>query len=152
MRRRGADMEREMLRDFGYVSKVCEEWGMPLLAMVYGRGKDMNQYDPKIVAHCARLGAELGADIVKVPHTGDIESFAKAIEGCPIPVVIAGGPKMKTEREVLEMVYGAIKAGAKGLSVGRNIFQARDRIKMVKALSLIVHEEADVEAAIKILE
>ncbi|MDW8096342.1 MAG: 2-amino-3,7-dideoxy-D-threo-hept-6-ulosonate synthase [Aquificaceae bacterium] len=148
----GADMEREMLEDFGYVSELCEEWGMPLLAMVYGRGKDMNQYDPKVVAHCARIGAELGADIVKVPYTGDPESFSKAVEGCPIPVVIAGGPKMKTEREVLEMVYGAMQAGARGLSVGRNIFQARDRVKMVQALSLIVHEGKSVDEAMKILE
>ncbi len=148
----GAELEREMLRDFGYVSKVCEEWGMPLLAMVYGRGKDMNQYEAKVVAHCARLGAELGADIVKVPYTGDPESFARAIEGCPVPVVIAGGPKMKTEREVLEMVYGAIQAGAKGLSVGRNIFQAKDRVRMVRALNLIVHEGRDIEEALKLLE
>ncbi|MCS7262346.1 MAG: 2-amino-3,7-dideoxy-D-threo-hept-6-ulosonate synthase [Aquificaceae bacterium] len=148
----GAELEREMLRDFGYVSKVCEEWGMPLLAMVYGRGKDMDQYDPKVVAHCARLGAELGADIVKVPYTGEPESFSKVVEGCPIPVVIAGGPKMKSEREVLEMVYGAVQAGAKGLSVGRNIFQAKDRVAMVRALSLIVHEGKSVEEAIKLLD
>ena len=148
----GADMEREMLRDFGFVSRVCEEWGMPLLAMVYGRGKDMNQYDPKVVAHCARLGAELGADIVKVPYTGDVESFSYVVAGCPIPVVIAGGPKMKTEREVLEMVYGAIQAGAKGLSIGRNVFQAKNRVKMVRALYKIVHEGADVESAMKELQ
>jgi class I fructose-bisphosphate aldolase len=148
----GADLEREMLRDFGYVSRVCEEWGMPLLAMLYGRGKDMNQYEPSVVAHCARLGAELGADMVKVPYTGDPESFSKAIEGTPIPVVIAGGPKMKTEEEVLRMVYGAISAGARGLSIGRNIFQARDRVKMVRALNLIVHEGRSVEEALKILE
>lgn len=148
----GADMEREMLRDFGYVSRVCEEWGMPLLAMVYGRGKDINQYEPKVVAHCARIGAELGADVVKVPYTGDPESFKLAIDGCPIPVVIAGGPKMKTEEEVLKMVYGAIQAGAKGLSVGRNIFQARNRGSMVRALSVIVHEGENVEKAIKVLK
>ncbi len=148
----GADMEREMLREFGFVSRVCEEWGMPLLAMVYGRGKDMNQYEPKVVAHCARLGAELGADIVKVPYTGDPETFAMDVEGCPIPVVIAGGPKMKTEREVLQMVYGAMKAGAKGLSIGRNIFQAKDRVRMVRALYHIVHECGDVESAMRILE
>ncbi|MEZ0360911.1 MAG: 2-amino-3,7-dideoxy-D-threo-hept-6-ulosonate synthase [Hydrogenobacter sp.] len=148
----GADMEREMLRDLGYVSKVCEEWGMPLLAMVYGRGKDINQYDPKVIAHCARIGAELGADIVKVPYSGDPESFKIAVEGSPVPVVIAGGPKMKTEREVLEMVKGAIEAGAKGLSVGRNIFQAKDRVKMVKALVHIVHKGGSVEEAMEILK
>jgi len=148
----GADMEREMLKDLGYVAKVCEEWGMPLLAMVYGRGKDINQYDPKVIAHCARIGAELGADIVKVPYSGEPESFRLAVEGSPVPVVIAGGPKMKTEREVLEMVEGAMQAGARGLSVGRNIFQAKDRVKMVKALVHIVHKGGSVEEAIKILQ
>lgn len=67
-------------------------------------------------------------------------------------MVIAGGPKMKTEREVLEMVYGAVQAGASGLSVGRNIFQARDRVKMVRALNLIVHEGKGVQEALKILD
>lgn len=148
----GADLEREMLRDFGIVSKACEEWGMPLLAMVYGRGRDMNQYDPRVVAHCARLGAELGADIVKVPYTGSPETFASVVEGCPVPVVIAGGPKMKTEREVLEMVYGALQAGAKGLSIGRNVFQAKNRVQMVKALYKLVHENASVEEALSLLE
>jgi len=148
----GADMEREMLKDLGYVAKVCEEWGMPLLAMVYGRGKDINQYDPKVIAHCARIGAELGADIVKVPYSGEPESFRLAVKGSPVPVVIAGGPKMKTEREVLEMVKGAMQAGARGLSVGRNIFQAKDRVKMVKALVHIVHKGGSVEEAIKILQ
>lgn len=148
----GADLEREMLRDLGYVAKVCEEWGMPLLAMVYGRGKDMNQYDPQVVAHCARLGAELGADIVKVPYTGDPETFCKAVEGCPVPVVIAGGPKMKTEEEVLRMVYGAMQAGAKGLSIGRNVFQAKDRVKMVRALYHLVHKGGTVDEALSILK
>ncbi len=148
----GAEGEKEMLKDFGYVSKVCEEWQMPLLAMVYGRGpKIENQYDPKVVAHCARVGAELGADIVKVPYTGDPETFRLAVEGSPVPVVIAGGPKMKSEKEVLEMVYGAMQAGASGLSIGRNIFQAKDPKKMVMAMSAIVHEGKSVDEALKIL-
>ena len=148
----GADMEREMLRDFGVVSRACEEWQIPLLAMVYGRGpKIENQYDPKVVAHCARIGAELGADIVKVPYSGDPESFSLATEGSPIPVVIAGGPKMKSEKDVLEMVHGAIKAGASGLSIGRNIFQAKDPALMVRAMAKIVHEGGTVEEALKVL-
>ena len=148
----GAEGEREMLRDFGIVSRACEEWQMPLLAMVYGRGpKIENQYDPRVVAHCARVGAELGADIVKVPYTGDPESFAKVVEGTPIPVVIAGGPKVKSEKDALEMVWGAIKAGASGLSIGRNIFQAKDPTLMVRAMSSIVHGGADVESALSIL-
>ncbi len=149
----GAETERDMLRDFGVVARACEEWQMPLLAMVYGRGpKIENQYDPKVVAHCARIGAELGADIVKVPYTGEPDSFRLATEGSPIPVVIAGGPRMKSKREVLEMVHGAIQAGASGLSIGRNVFQADDPAKMVKAMAKIVHENASVEEALELLE
>ena len=149
----GAEGEREMLRDFGMVSRACEEWQIPLLAMVYGRGpKIENQYDPKVVAHCARLGAELGADIVKVPYTGDPETFAKVVEGAGIPVVIAGGPKMKSAEDVLRMVEGAIKAGGAGLSIGRNVFQAEDPAKMVAAMRAIVHEGKSVEEALQILK
>ncbi len=148
----GADMEREMLRDFGRVSRECEEWQIPLLAMVYGRGpKIENQYDPKVVAHCARIGAELGSDLVKVPYSGDPESFSLAVEGSPIPVVIAGGPKMKSEKDVLEMVHGAVKAGASGLSIGRNIFQAKNPALMVRAMAKIVHEGGSVEEALAVL-
>ncbi len=148
----GAELEREMLRDFGKVSALCDEWQMPLLAMVYGRGPNIeDQYDVKVVAHCARIGAELGADIVKVPYTGSPETFRKVVEGCPIPVVIAGGPKMKSPKDVLEMVKGAMDAGAAGLSIGRNIFQAEDPEKMVRAMAHIVYNKGSVEEALEIL-
>ena len=94
----------------------------------------------------------MGADIVKVPYTGNPETFRLAVEGSPVPVVIAGGPKMKSEKEVLEMVYGAIQAGAAGLSIGRNIFQAKDPTKMVRAMALIVHEGKSVEEALEVLK
>lgn len=149
----GAEGEREMLRDFGLISRACEEWQIPLLAMIYGRGpKIENQYDPKVVAHCARLGAELGADIVKVPYTGDPESFVKVVEGAQIPVVIAGGPKMKSAKDVLKMVEGSIKAGGAGLSIGRNVFQTQDPAKMVRAMRAIVHEGKSAQEALAILE
>ncbi|HIC97823.1 MAG TPA: fructose-bisphosphate aldolase [Aquificaceae bacterium] len=149
----GAELEREMLRDFGIVSRACEEWQIPLLAMVYGRGpKIENQYDPRVIAHCARIGAELGADIVKVPYSGDPESFRLATESSPVPVIIAGGPKVESERDVLEMVYGAIKAGASGLSIGRNVFQAKDPALMVRAMAKIVHDGFSIEEALSVLE
>ena len=76
-----------------------------------------------MVAHCARVGTELGADVVKVPYTGDIESFARVTEACCIPVVIAGGPKVHNDRELIQMAHDAIQAGGSGLSIGRNVFQ-----------------------------
>ncbi|WP_457567617.1 2-amino-3,7-dideoxy-D-threo-hept-6-ulosonate synthase [Desulfurobacterium sp.] len=145
--------EDKMLEDFGAISESCLEWGMPLIAMMYARGEGIeNPFDPDVVAHCARVAAELGADIVKVAYTGDTETFRKVVEGCPIPVVIAGGPKMSNDMEILEMVEGAMKAGGAGVSIGRNAFQHENPEKIVRAISLIVHEGKTAKEAAKILE
>jgi class I fructose-bisphosphate aldolase len=148
----GDERESDMLDQFGAISASCVEWGMPLLAMCYPRGpKIKNEYDPGAVKHAARLGAELGADIVKCSYTGSPKTFRAVVEGCFAPVVIAGGPKMKSERDILEMVKGATECGAIGLSIGRNAFQHPDPTRMVRAMSAIVHEGADVAKALAIL-
>lgn len=145
----GNDHEKEMLADLARTARTAEEWGMPLLAMIYPRGNRIrNEYDPEAVKHAARLGAELGADVVKVSYTGDPDSFRKVVEGCHIPVIIAGGPKMESDQTVLEMVRGAMEAGASGTSIGRNVFQHNDPSSMVSALAMIVHRNASVEEAI----
>jgi len=145
--------EDKMLEDFGMVAESCLEWGMPLIAMMYARGEHIeNPFDPQVVAHCARVAAELGADIVKVAYTGDSDSFRKVVEGCPIPVVIAGGPKMGNDLEILEMVEGAMKAGGAGVSIGRNAFQHENPEKIVRAISMIVHEGKSAKEAARILE
>lgn len=144
----GDDSERDMLKDLGLTAGVANSWGMPLLAMLYARGKNIkNEYDAGLIRHAARLGAELGADIVKVPYTGDPESFAKVVEGCHAPVVIAGGPKMKSDRDILEMVKGAMEAGGRGVSIGRNIFQHHDPARMVGAIGRIVNRNSSVDDA-----
>ena len=148
----GAEDEDKMLATLGRVADECDIFGIPLLAMMYPRGpKITNEHAFEVVAHAARLGAELGADIVKTNYTGDIESFKAVVECCPVPVVIAGGPKAKTAKDTLEMTADAMKAGSAGLSVGRNVFQHENPTAMVKALSAIVHNGASVEAAQKIL-
>jgi predicted phospho-2-dehydro-3-deoxyheptonate aldolase len=149
----GAETDADMLRDFGDVSQSCMIWGMPLLAMVYTRGpKIESEYDVKYVKHAARLGAELGADIVKVNYTGSPESFHQVIAGCPVPVVIAGGEKVETDEELLRMVAGSLEAGGAGASIGRNAFQHADPEGMVRAISMVVHEGASVEESAKFLE
>jgi class I fructose-bisphosphate aldolase len=148
----GDDHEKEMLTDLGNVARTASEWGMPLLAMIYPRGARIkDEYDPNAVKHAARLGAELGADVVKVSYTGNPESFRPVVEGCHIPVVIAGGPKMGSDRAILEMVRGAIDTGAAGISIGRNVFQHQNPTRMVAALSMIVHKNATVDQALSYL-
>jgi fructose-bisphosphate aldolase/2-amino-3,7-dideoxy-D-threo-hept-6-ulosonate synthase len=123
------------------VADECRAVGLPLLAMCYPRGPNVkNQFDPEAVAHCARLAAELGADVVKTNYTGSIDSFKEVVKGTPIPVVIAGGPKMKSDFDLLTMVWDAMQAGAKGVSIGRNVFQHEDVTGITKALGNIVFE------------
>ncbi|MDO8956216.1 MAG: 2-amino-3,7-dideoxy-D-threo-hept-6-ulosonate synthase [Deltaproteobacteria bacterium] len=146
----GAEDEKSMLQDFGRVAREALEWGMPLLAMMYMRGpKVKNGYDVGVVKHAARVGAELGADIVKVPYTGSPESFREVVEGCFVPVVIAGGEKMETDRDILEMVKNSVKAGGAGVSIGRNAFQHRDPEKIIQAITKLVHNDVSVEDGLK---
>jgi class I fructose-bisphosphate aldolase len=138
----GDDQEREMLKDFGKVSNDARTWGMPLLAMVYPRGEKIkDEYDVEAVKHAARVGSEIGADVVKVSYTGSVESFKEVVAGCSIPVVIAGGPKMDSDREILEMV--------KGSTIGRNVFQHKNPTRMVQAISALVHNDVSVEDALE---
>ena len=105
-----------------------------------------------MVAHCARVGVELGADVVKVPYTGDMESFSDVVSACCIPVVIAGGPRTESTRQFLEMVDNSLKAGGSGLSVGRNVFQHPRRTRLVQALRGLVHENMPLEQALALVE
>ncbi|MDX1813845.1 MAG: 2-amino-3,7-dideoxy-D-threo-hept-6-ulosonate synthase [Candidatus Bathyarchaeia archaeon] len=148
----GAPEEDKMLEKLGKVADKCDIHGIPLLAMMYPRGpKIKSEHDVEVVAHAARLGAELGADIIKTNYTGNTETFKTVVEGCPVPVIIAGGPKCKTEHEILQTAYESIQSGGSGLSIGRNVFQYKFPSLMVKALSVIVHRGASVEQALKIL-
>jgi class I fructose-bisphosphate aldolase len=148
----GNNHDAHMLKDLGETAHIASQWGVPLLAMIYPRGRHIkDEYDPEAVMHAARLGAELGADLVKVSYTGSKESFRKVVEGCHVPIVIAGGPKMDSDIAVLNMVNDAIEVGAAGISIGRNVFQHRRPALMVKALSAIVQDRIPVEEAVDIL-
>jgi len=146
----GAVTEGEMLMDLGRASAECADYGMPLLAMMYPRGPNIkNSNDVAVVKHASRIGAELGADIVKTNYTGSVETFREVVRGCPVPVVIAGGPRANTEEEVLRMVYGSVQAGGVGVSLGRNVFQHPNPKAMARAVVAVVHKGATVEEALK---
>jgi predicted phospho-2-dehydro-3-deoxyheptonate aldolase len=148
----GAEDEKEMLRDFGEISKKCQQWGMPLLAMMYTRGKKIKtESDVAVVKHAARVAEELGADLVKVNYTGTLESFRSVVEGCHVPVLIAGGEKAKSDIDVLKNIKNAILAGGGGVSIGRNVFQHNDPGLMIKAIKAIIHEDASLATATAIL-
>jgi len=147
-----APTDNEMLDHFGLVSRKCMQWGMPLVAMMYTRGEKIkNEFDVKHIKHAARVGAEIGADIVKVNYTGSPQSFAEVTAGCPVPVVIAGGEKMESDGAILTMVEHAMQAGSAGVSIGRNAFQHAKPSRMVAAICRMVHEKASAKDALKIL-
>ncbi|MFQ5762121.1 MAG: 2-amino-3,7-dideoxy-D-threo-hept-6-ulosonate synthase [Candidatus Bathyarchaeia archaeon] len=149
----GADQEPHMLTQLGATAAECSEYGMPLLAMMYPRGPRVkSEHDPDAVAHASRMGAELGADVIKTPYTGSIESFRTVVESCPVPVVIAGGPKTETDRQFLELVANSMAAGASGVSIGRNVFQHINPTRMVKAVTSVVHRKVSVDEAVRVLE
>ncbi len=149
----GGKEEPEMLEQLGMVANQCHEWDMPLLAMMYPRGENVkNPHDPEIVGHVARIGAECGADIVKTLYTGDIDSFTKIVKSTPVPIVIAGGPKSKTDLDILQMTEDAMTAGAKGVTYGRNIFAHSKPEKMVQALASIIFKNESAKEAMKKIE
>jgi len=147
----GADDEADMLKDMGEISKQCTKWGVPLLAMMYPRGKKIkNEKGVEVVKLAARVGAELGADIIKTNYTGDIKSFKQVVDGCPVPVIIAGGSK-GDELATLKMIEDAMKAGAKGVAMGRNSFQHKNPTKFVKAVCAVVNKGKTAKQALKLL-
>ncbi|MDQ6723212.1 MAG: 2-amino-3,7-dideoxy-D-threo-hept-6-ulosonate synthase [Thermoproteota archaeon] len=137
----GSNEEPLMLYTLGLIADECNEWSVPLIAMMYPRGENVkNSLDPSIISHAARIGAEAGADIVKTIYTGNIDTFREVVKSCPVPIVIAGGPKSITNNNILDMCSGAIQAGAVGVTFGRNIFEHPNPKKIINALYEIIIE------------
>ena len=113
-----------------------EKYGIPVMA-VTAVGKELEKRDARYLALCSRICAELGAKVVK---TYWCEEFDKVVNGCPVPVVMAGGPQADTEREVMEFVKDGMDNGSIGINLGRNIWQSDHPVPMIRALRHIVHE------------
>jgi len=142
----GGEDDDRMLTDLGTTASACDRLGMPLLAMMYPRGANIkNPYDVDVVKHVARVGAELGADVVKTVYTGAPETFKEVVRSCPVPILVAGGPKLDSDRAALDMVAGALAGGASGVSIGRNIFQAKDPIGMTRSVARMIFDGASVD-------
>jgi len=143
----GTKSDPEMLEILGTISRECREFGMPLIAMMYPRGESIiDEHGVEVVKIASRAAAELGADIVKTNWTGDPDSFKEVVDGCMVPVIIAGGEKGGI-REVLEITKQSIDVGGSGVAFGRNVFQSEEPTSVVRALYLIVHQDYEVNEA-----
>lgn len=131
----GSRYEHQTLANLAALVDDCEDYGIPVLA-VTAVGKELEKRDARYLALCCRIAAELGARFVKTYYC---EGFEKVIEGCPVPVLIAGGPRMDTELDALQTAYDAIQAGAVGVVMGRNIWQNDHAVAMIKAVRAVVH-------------
>jgi len=157
--------EHEMITTLGRIIVDSESYGMPVLAIMYprkeGQAGDYNYEDLRetqpneyasLVAHCVRIAADLGADIIKTQFTGTAASFEKVVKACwPTPVVIAGGPVV-TNDILMGNAYEAIQAGAAGISFGRNVFDRDQSWRYVQALRHIVHARGSIREGLEILE
>ena len=144
----GSDHEPDQIEELAELTADAERLGLPVLAMAYARGPGVDESDPEALGHAVRLAEELGADVVKTGYSGDGDSFARVTESTRLPVVIAGGSK-GTDRETVEMVRGAMDGDAAGVSMGRSIFQHDDPEGIARAVSAVVHDDAEVEEALR---
>ncbi len=133
----GSKYEHQSLINLAKLVDECEDYGIPVMA-VTAVGRELEKREARFLALCCRIAAELGARVVKTYYCP--EKFHKVIEGCPVPVVIAGGPKVDSELEVFEFVYDGLQKGAIGVNLGRNIWQTEYPVAMIRAIRAIIHE------------
>lgn len=143
----GTEHEHQTLMALGQLVNEAQRYGIPVLA-VTAVGKELEKRDARYLGLCCRIAAELGAQAVKTYYC---EDFEKVVKSCPVPVVIAGGPKLKTELDALSLAYNAVREGASGVDMGRNIWQSAKALGMIKAIKKIVHEGVSVKEAAKLL-
>lgn len=146
------------LRTFEIVARVASECGVDGLPVMVealpclGLQRIPKPLSPDAMASAARIAFEHGADILKTYYTGTPDGFRVVTRNCPVPTLIAGGPKMDTERAALEVVHGAMQGGAKGVVFGRNIWQSRNVQGAISALRAIIHSGASVDQALEEFE
>jgi len=134
----GTDYEKQTLLNLAQLANEAERYGIPVMA-VTAVGKELEKRDARYLSLCCRIAAELGARVVK---TYWCEDFDKVVRGCPVPVVMAGGPQTETELEVFEFVYDGMQKGAIGVNLGRNIWQNEYPVAAARAIRAVVHEGA----------
>lgn len=143
----GSDFEHQTLANLSRLIDHSIDVGIPVLA-VTAVGKELEKRDARYLALCCRVAAELGTHFVKTYYCEDFEQVAGS---CPVPVVIAGGPKLDTDLDALRLAHSAIEQGAVGVDMGRNVWQSDHPVPMIRALRAVVHEGAAPEQAHELL-
>jgi putative autoinducer-2 (AI-2) aldolase len=142
----GTDHERETLLNLAELVDQGETYGIPVLA-VTAVGKELEKRDARFLSLCCRIAAEIGAHYVKTYYC---EDFEKVAESCPVPVVIAGGPQLDSFRDTLQLAHDAISRGARGVDMGRNIWQDEHPVAAIRSVRGVVQENMPVDEAFKL--
>jgi DhnA family fructose-bisphosphate aldolase class Ia len=150
----GSRVELSTLKNVAKVSGQCLRANLPLMveALPCPGERIPDPLEPKAIADAARIAFEHGADLVKTYYPGEPEDFRLVTGGCPVPVLIAGGPRLDTPAKALQVVRGSLSAGGRGVVFGRNVWQTDQPAGMVRALRRIVHEDATVSSALAEIE
>ncbi|MFA5146918.1 MAG: 3-hydroxy-5-phosphonooxypentane-2,4-dione thiolase [Candidatus Omnitrophota bacterium] len=143
----GTEHEHQTLLALGRLVSEAERYGIPVLA-VTAVGKELEKRDARYLGLCCRIAAELGARMVKTYYCDDFEKVSRS---CPVPLVIAGGPKLSTPLDALKLAHAAVREGAAGVDMGRNIWQSENAVGMIKAIRAIVHGHKSVKEAARVL-
>ncbi len=145
----GTKYERQSLSNLAKLVDQCEDYGVPVMA-VTAVGRELEKREARYLALCCRVAAEIGARVVKTYYCK--EKFEKVVEGCPVPVVIAGGPKTETQQETFDFVYDGMQKGAVGVNLGRNIWQTEHPVAAIRGIRAIIHEGCNPKEANELYE
>ena len=144
----GSAHEHPTLVNLGKLVDEGERFGIPVVGIT-AVGKELQKRDSRYLSLASRLAAEMGAHIIKTYYCE--EGFDKVVEGCPAPIVVAGGPKFNSDKEALELAHHAIELGAVGVDMGRNIWQSEHPVAMIRGIRAIVHDKATVKEALDVM-
>jgi putative autoinducer-2 (AI-2) aldolase len=142
----GSEHEKQTLLNLAKLVDEGEEYGMPVMAIT-AVGKELDKRDSRYLSLACRIAAEIGAHVVKTYYC---EDFSKVVNGCPVPLVVAGGPKLNSEADVFQLAHDAVQQGAVGVDMGRNIWQNDNPVAMIKAIRAVVHENVSAKEAIEV--
>lgn len=145
----GFPEEPSSLQNLAGFTADAEKWGMPVIAEMFIKPKEGDKPTVKEIAFAMRIGVELGADLIKASYVGTAETFRTALNSCYCPVVVLGGEKVKEEKEMLQNIADALEAGARGVAIGRNVWQHANPVGVCRALVELVHGSGNVEKALK---
>ena len=145
----GSKYEHQSLTNLAKLVDACEDYGIPVMA-VTAVGRELEKRTARYLALCCRIAAELGARVVKTYYCE--EDFEKVVDGCPVPVVMAGGPKVNSQLEVFKFVYDGMQKGAIGVNLGRNIWQTEHPVASIRTIRAIIHDNYTPEEAQSLFE